>query len=363
MSHFQWTPNFYIVFVAPAGVATKSTSVRIGTKLLRQIPNIYFGPSSLTWQFLVKALSEAQTLVKYGKTPEGDDSYLPMACITCAINELGTFLQPSEAKMVDVFTDLWDAQLESWSHGTATHGSTKIENPWLNIIAAVTPAWLRENFPESLIGGGLTSRMIFVFADKKRHLVAYPGLERISEEVTLQQNDLVADLLTMSQLIGEYVIEPEGIVWGTEWYYKHWTTRPEHLSNERFGGYIARKQTHLHKLAIVLAAAQRNELIITKKDLIMANAMVTGLELDMINVFESIGTSDTAKNMHAMLMHLSVYGKMSRDKLWQKCANTITPPAFNEALDGATRAGYMRLYNNGGELMVEILPEAMKPGT
>jgi hypothetical protein len=29
-----------------------------------------------------------------------------------------------------------------------------------------------------------------------------------------------------------------------------------HLDDERFGGYLARKQTHIHKLAMILAAAE-----------------------------------------------------------------------------------------------------------
>jgi hypothetical protein len=30
---FQWIPNFYIIFVAPAGVATKSTTLNLGMGL------------------------------------------------------------------------------------------------------------------------------------------------------------------------------------------------------------------------------------------------------------------------------------------------------------------------------------------
>ena len=35
--YFQWTPNFYIVLVGPAGVAAKSTSLRSGMKLLEKL--------------------------------------------------------------------------------------------------------------------------------------------------------------------------------------------------------------------------------------------------------------------------------------------------------------------------------------
>jgi len=80
--YFQWTPNFYIVFVAPAGIATKSTSIRIGLKLLEEIEGIKFGPQSLTWQALTKALKDAEMGVPY------EDGFIPMSCITCAVSEL-----------------------------------------------------------------------------------------------------------------------------------------------------------------------------------------------------------------------------------------------------------------------------------
>jgi hypothetical protein len=43
---FKWTPNFYIIFVGPAGIVTKSTTLNIGYKLLAQVPNIHFGLDS-----------------------------------------------------------------------------------------------------------------------------------------------------------------------------------------------------------------------------------------------------------------------------------------------------------------------------
>ena len=49
----------------------------------------------------------------------------------------------------------------------------------------------------------------------------------------------------------------------------------------RFGGYLARKQTHIHKLAMVLAASRRDELLIDEEDLALAAKMMTDLEQDM----------------------------------------------------------------------------------
>ena len=196
--YFQWTPNFYIVLVGPPGVAAKSTSIRIGVKLLEQIPGVNLGPQSMTWQALTKSLSESVEAV-----PMPDGKFHSMSCISIPVGELGTFLQPDDRNLVDVLVALWDGQLETWGKDTKTQGSERIVNPWINIMGATTPSWLRDNFPEIMITGGLTSRIIFVFGDKKRHLVPYPSDVINAEEHAAHSEVLVYDLEQISQMRGE----------------------------------------------------------------------------------------------------------------------------------------------------------------
>src|SRR5688500_13513807 len=56
---FQWIPNFYIIFVAPAGTATKSTTLNFGMTLLERVPDVKFGPESGSWQGLGDALADS----------------------------------------------------------------------------------------------------------------------------------------------------------------------------------------------------------------------------------------------------------------------------------------------------------------
>ena len=344
---FHWTPNFYIVLVGPPGVAAKSTSLRLGTSLLRQIDGINFGPRSMTWQALTHALEEAATLVPMGK----DGDKLPMACISCAINELGTFLRPEDKTMVDVLVDLWDGQLESWDRRTVyKEGQVSIINPWINVMGCTTPSWLRDNMPEAMIGGGLVSRIVFVYGDTKRRLVAYPAKIYNKENFLQQGEHLVEDLRKISQLKGEYLLTPEAEEWGTDWYNKHWETRPKHMISNRYGGYIARKQGHVHKLAMILADAQRDELIITKSDLMIAVQMMTGMETSMQTVFQSIGVGDISRLVMEILSYVRAYRQISGEELWRHMLPIMGPKEFTEASDAAVKAGYLRIKNIGGVL-------------
>ena len=144
-----------------------------------------------------------------------------------------------------------------------------------------------------MIGGGFTSRCVWVYADKKRQTIAYPA-DHVPAEFMSQRADLLHDLELISMLVGEYTLSPAATDFGEQWYDKHWKLKHDHLPPDQFGGYLARKQTHIHKLAMVLAASAGDEMVITAEHLTIADQMVTDLEPDMSFVFSKIGKSETA---------------------------------------------------------------------
>jgi hypothetical protein len=335
---FQWTPNFYVVLVGPAGVARKSTSIRQGIGLLSQVKGVHLGAQSTTWQALLDALGDCQEGVELpGKSkPE------VMSCMTVVISELGTFIRPDNREFLDFLTEIWDGQKAVFSRRTVLKGELKLTNPWLNIIGCTTPAWLKDNFSEILVGGGFASRVIFVYANQKRQLVAYPGLEITGPEYEAEEGLLTRDLQQIAMLKGGYELTPEAIDWGVDWYNRHHNDpRPAHLASDSFDGYLDRKQSHIHKLAIVLAAAQGNELKITTEHLIEATAHITDLELDMINVFSSIGVAPTAQINTKVLSLVRNHGTITYRDLWKLCFHTIPPRDFKESVNAAVDAGYV----------------------
>ena len=289
MAYFKWYPNHYIIFVAPPGIVSKSTTVSIAMDLLRKIPGINFGPDIVTWPALVTAFASASEAF------ELDGEFLTQCALTLESSEFGNLVNPADRDMIDLLITLWDAKTGALKKMTKGSGNDVIENPWINLVACTTPSWIAGNFPEHIIGGGFTSRCLFVYTDKKDKLVAYPHLS-VPQGIQDTAARLSADLEHISKnLIGSYKLAPEALEWGKLWYERHFTKPPAELEgDDRFGGYLARKQTHIHKLAMVLAASQRDELIITAEDLSLANTMVTDLEQDMPKVFSKIGKNQQA---------------------------------------------------------------------
>jgi hypothetical protein len=346
MAYFQWTPNMYIVLVAPPGIVSKSTTISIGMKLLREIDDVVFGPDAVTWQALTESLAEASKDVLIG------DQFHPMSCITIASSEFGTFLNPHDREMVDVMVSLWDGQIGVWEKRTKTQGSDSIVNPWINMIACTTPSWIAGNFPEYMIGGGFTSRCVLVYAEEKRHLVAYPGASVPKDFKTLQHN-LIHDLEIISQLAGEYKITPEALTWGTEWYEKHYEeTKAGKFDQARFGGYMARKQTHIHKLALVLAAAKRNELEIRREDLIEANEHVSLLESNMPKVFSLIGRSAEAKISEDVYRIVRENSAIDKPALFQTLRSTYGVDEIERGLRGCLEAKLVTQIQKAGRIIL-----------
>lgn len=343
-AYFKWYPNFYICLVAPPGIVSKSTTADVGIRLLRKVPEIVFGPDIVTWPSLVETFAKSTIGFEF------EGAYHPMSAMTLESSEFGNLLNPQDKEMVDLLVSLWDGKQGSFQKTTKTSGNDAIENPWINLIACTTPSWIAMNFPEYMVGGGLTSRMIFVYADKKEKRVAYPKLV-VPADLASQATILVDDLTEISKLVGEFIMTPEAYSWGKRWYDDHYDKAHAHLDKERFGGYLARKQTHIHKLAMVLSASEGDSMQITHEHLQLANQMVTDLEPDMQFVFSKIGRSDVTVYLEKLIQKVHATGGMSYKEGYQYVHSYFPSMRdFEDVFAGAIRAGYVDCRQRGSEI-------------
>lgn len=346
MAYFQWYPNFYVILVAPPGIVSKSTTASIGMSLLKKVPDIKFGPDVVTWQALVQAFAESTITFDY----QGE--YHAMSALTIESSEFGNLLNPKDTEMVDLLVSLWDGKQGAFEKKTKGSGCDTVENPWINLIACTTPAWIAGNFPEYMIGGGFTSRAIFVYADKKAKYVAYPS-EHVPKDMKQIAQRLVEDLIHISNLSGPYIMTPDAVKWGKAWYVAHYEAKHIHLDDERFGGYLARKQTHIHKLAMILAAAESDKLILTPEHLALADQMITDLEPDMQFVFSKIGKSEEAVYAERLIWYVSKRGECPYEEAYRFVHQHFPKlQDFEAIITGAVRSGYLILKANGSTMML-----------
>lgn len=347
MGYFRWYPNFFIFIVGDPGVIKKSTTADVGMRLLRKVPGIKFGPDAVTWQSLVTSLAEAGEM---SILPSG--GMIDMSAITIVSREAGNLLDPQDREMIDLLVSLWDGA-DTFEKRTKMSGNDLIKAPWVNIIACTTPAWIAGHVPEYMVGGGFTSRCVFVYGDKPDKLVAYPTESIPRDWMEREAEKLVEDLMHISTLGGEYALTPAAIAWGTKWYKKHHEGKPLNLDDIRFGGYLARKQTHIHKLAMVMAASRKDVMEIDEEDLAAAERMVTDLELDMPKVFARIGKSAQANVADRFIQHVLKQGAVPYMEAY-KWLYSYFPAGLDmtDLVAGAVKAGYIEVKGEGTQTVL-----------
>lgn len=338
MGHFIFCANHYVVLVAPPGVIGKTTTADLGINLLRAVgqptPFIKFGPDVITWQALAQCMAESRE-----DSEHAPGEYFPHCSLTLASGEMGNLIDPQNREMLDLYVALWDARLGSFRKVTKGSGSDEILNPWINMIACTTPAWIAGTFPEYAIGGGFTSRCIFVFADKKRQLIAYPSRQVTPAQRALR-DDLIHDLERISELRGRFALTPEAMTYGEKWYIDHHTKERNDIDPVRFGGYMSRKQGHIHKLAMVLSACEGDRMIIDKDLLEKAESIVSGTEANMHRVFELIGRSNDAKVANVVLELIGrMGGKMTRSGMHHALLHRYGSDEVGRGINSCLSAG------------------------
>lgn len=301
------SPTLFVIFVAPPGRARKSTTANYSEELLREVPVVERCATSITKEQLLKKLSDSK------------DSSLSIFS-----SEFAMFIQKSGYDMYDVLTHLFDANRDV---SVETIGRTLdfAEKPCVNLLACTTPDWVANNMPETVIGGGFASRVIFVFEERsRRHKLIYDEDEIDWPSLNAMEKDLVSDLNYFSTLAGEFKLEAGLKDWldnenpeALGWYQLHMSDGAAQ-TNYRLQGYHERKPAHMFKLAMLLHLSYSDELIITRGDIDAALSILGSLEVKLPKTFENIGKNPFAVDIMRIRDFVKDKGETSmRDVLRQ----------------------------------------------
>jgi len=274
-------PNFYIVLVGPSATG-KGTAMKYAYDILEQIPNIRLSAQATSLQALIKRMRETN-LTDIDMTT-GKQYY--HSSMTIFSNEFTVFLGYHNKELMAALCDWYDCH-NRWVYDTVSRDKEEIVGVWVNLLAGTTPDSLQSSLPLEAIGGGLTSRIIFVYADKKEKLVIIPTVSE--KEIKLQQA-LVHDLEQVALLSGAFTMTDDFISGYTEWCIEAEKNPPFH--DKRFDGYCGRRRNHLISLAMVCSASRGNSMILDSVDLERASKLLTEVEQTMGLVFRGIGKSD-----------------------------------------------------------------------
>ena len=189
-------PNIYVVLVGPAGRTRKGVALGIAKDLLKQIPGVTVAPESSSGkQNTINVMKRAGL-----DFVDPSDGKTKRHCsITAFSEELSVFLGQSDIAYLSSLTDWYDSK-DDWEYETISRGRDTIKGVCLNLVGGTAPDWIQSMLPQEAIGGGFTSRIIFVVEERKRKIV--PEHTMTTREYELQDM-LTRDLERINKLAGE----------------------------------------------------------------------------------------------------------------------------------------------------------------
>ncbi len=322
MGGWEIAPNLYVLFVAPPGKARKSTTIGFAADdILAKLNNVTRAPTIVTQAALVKQLVES------------DD-----AALYITSHEFSSLIMKSKIEMFEILTDLFDGKRHIEA-STISRGIDFAERPCINLLAATTPRWITENMPESVIGGGFASRVIFIREDNvRRRQLYYGGLNH--EHLDKLQANLVEDLQHIADNVkgdfrlteGDHDDDFDDAKGFMETWYRQNAEVPD--ADYRLSGYLERRPAHIHKVAMLLHIAESDDLVITERDFKRAIALLDIVEKKLPSVFKGIGKNKHAPDMEMIVDFVKGRGSVGKTALMQQFSDSATPMLLQELITG-----------------------------
>ena len=346
-------PNTYIVLVAEPGKARKSVSISYGKPILKVIEDIQISADSITREAL---LQDLELGVTRSPLPEGGE--LTHASLSIISAEFESFLgqKTENAKMLVLLTDLFDAPEEPWTYKTKNMGKNTIPSVFLNILGATTPDSLAMSLPAQAIGGGFTSRVLFIWADKKEKKVPIP---RQTPRVIELRKKLQKDMHTISLITGSYLMTPECVEWWEDWYLKNEELDVNRLCTDTaFNGWYSRKPMMILRIGMICAASESNNLSLKPHHLERSLAKIEEVESGMGNAFRSVGKSSITSEVDTVMNIIGANGKISEKRLMKSVWRDMDAAKFTNVIDTILSTGRAnKIIGANSDVWYEYVPD------
>ena len=155
----------WVLLVGRSGRDRKSTAIKIGTAILRDVDPFLLGDKPGSTEGLIESLAAQPTqLVAY--------------------SEFGEFLSKTQRgylnPMKNLYTDLWDNEPQQ---RRLANRVTNVDAPRLSLLAGVTPAYLDRYSEEPDWTGGFMSRWACIHATRERDIIEPPFLAEQREKL------------------------------------------------------------------------------------------------------------------------------------------------------------------------------------
>ncbi len=329
--------NLYVVLVAEPGTTRKTQAISYGTRILNEVSSIITSADVITREALLEDLEESADDAQLE-----DGTIFKHASLSVISREFESFLgqKKENTKMLVLLTDLFDCEELPFKYRTKRSGSNVAPAVFINILGATTPESLASCLPSIAIGGGLTSRTLYIWSDTKEHKVAIPEMTPAMEQVKVK---LIKDLAAISRIVGEYNYSFDSRKKWIVWYENYEERDPKRLCTDyAFHSWYSRKPLYVIKLAIILKAAKSDSLIIEWTEFQEAISLLEEVERTMGKAFSAVGRSDITADVAEVRAIIESHNSISEKMLMHLVWRNIDSLKFENVINTVLKSGVAR---------------------
>lgn len=281
-------PNLYVLLVGPPGsgksIIEEAKALWTATRSAdSKGPAFAVASDSMSSASLVDELARAKFLRIMPSGP-------PFVCHSLIVpaEELQVLLPGYDTQVIGKLNSLYNnAGAYSESRRTGSVRELSIENPCLNILAGVQPAYFASTFPEEVWSTGFARRVIMVYSDQ--HIVQSLWFTPSVDEDLRPK--LLSRLTGMSALYGVCKWTPEAAEELDHWHMSGGQPVPKH---SKLAQYVRQRSVNVIKLAIISSVSRGSDLVIDVTDVRRAMEWMLDAERTMPDIFRAmIGRSDS----------------------------------------------------------------------
>lgn len=279
-------PNLYILLVGPPA-AGKTVAIDAARVLINKVEHIHMAPTNVTHASLLDDLAKTS-----GAFMKGDTSvtYHSMQVFS---REFGVLLPEYDTKVLNHLINFYDCDNDFQESRRGREVKIlAIPNSQLNILAATTPSYLGDFFPQAAWDQGFASRLLLIYCEKRELRPIWKDLDEITDAemerlkvAAALQDQLAADLVHIGALTGRFRWAKPAAQAFQAWWFAGCPPQPDHPKLQFYAG---RRHTMCMKLCMIASAARNDEMVIELQDYQTALGWLLEAEMFIPDIFKSM---------------------------------------------------------------------------
>lgn len=286
-SDYSFYPNIYVLLVSRPGQG-KSVSSGKGMDILREVARragvLNVMPAQVTEAKFIE-------LMGHGRSFTDNSSGRELTVFQNAgyyyASEASNSLRNIFGDFIACLTDFYDCP-SSWERATKKDGNRiSLKNVCMNLLAGSTFDYLGKLVSDENIQGGFASRLMYIVQNEnqvKRQAFQNGETDKIKELRSTYKEALIHDLTEITKMVGPFRAEPDVGAFWESWYPKH-QEFVNALPSEKLQSVLARTNTNVMKLSMILSAAESNDRIVKLSHLQAAIELVEAVNAEVPGIF------------------------------------------------------------------------------